>query len=83
MEKIDDHPSEIKRPMTEDLIKEINLFQLEGYAKEYFKKKKKGIFRRKVPLKNQLKWTPSSLSSPLLKMKKESGKQAKQIFKRM
>ena len=40
--------------LTRDILVEINKFQLEDYAKKYFATRKKGIFRRHVPVKEVL-----------------------------
>lgn len=39
------------------LQQEINKFAIDGFAKKYFATHKKGLFRRKVPMNEMLKWT--------------------------
>lgn len=68
--------------LTNDLRREINLFQLEGYAKKYFQTAKKGVFRRAIPLQELLKWSKAPLTTSLLKMNKASvTKEAVNLFK--
>jgi hypothetical protein len=40
-----------------DIKKEINMFQLEGYAQHYFRTVKKGLFKRTVPVRDLLVWS--------------------------
>lgn len=64
------------KPLPIELLKEINAFQLEGYAQQYFKNIKKGIFRRTVPIRERLKWSKEPLKEPLLKLNKKFEKNA-------
>ena len=41
-------------PLPKDVRGDIAKFQLEGYARKYFKTRKKGIFKRQVPIKDLL-----------------------------
>ena len=43
-----------KKILTREILVEINKFQLEDYAKKYFTARKKGLFRRQVPVKEML-----------------------------
>jgi len=43
--------------LAEDIKRDIGMFQLEGYANHYFKTRKQGVFRRKVPIHELLVWT--------------------------
>lgn len=67
--------------MTHQLKQQLNSFQLEGFAEQYFKNVKKGVFRRTVPMRDRLKWTKDSLKDSLLKLNKKSVKIALSIFK--
>jgi hypothetical protein len=40
-----------------DIKKDINMFQLEGYAQHYFRTVKKGLFKRTVPVRELLVWS--------------------------
>jgi hypothetical protein len=74
------HPGGI----SEQLQKEINFFQLEGFAAKYFKTGKKGVFRRLVPVRELLKWSKDSLPTSLLKFqKKDLTKAAISLFKQV
>ncbi len=42
------------KALPRDIKKDINKFQLEGYAKKYFKTRKKGLFKKEVPIKEML-----------------------------
>jgi hypothetical protein len=64
-----------------DLKAQINFFQLEGFANQFFKNQKRGLFRRAVPIRDRLKWTQGSLKGPLLKLKPDLAKKALHIFK--
>jgi hypothetical protein len=64
------------------LKRDINLFQLEGYAKKYFQTAKKGVFRRAIPLEELLKHSKGALTTSLIKMHKASvTKEAVNLFK--
>lgn len=39
------------------LQQEINKFAIDGFAKKYFSTHKRGLFRRRVPMNEMLKWT--------------------------
>lgn len=70
------------RPALPDqLRKQLNFFQLEGYAQQYFKNVKRGIFRRTVPIKQRLKWTKEKLKEPLLRLNKQASKNSLKTFK--
>ena len=45
---------EAMRALPKEVKKDISKFQLEGYAKKYFKARKKGIFKKQVPIKDML-----------------------------
>jgi hypothetical protein len=63
------------------LMSEINRFQLEGYAKEYFRTAKKGMFKRTVPVQELLVWTKEPLHHGLLRLHKDVDKHAVTTFK--
>jgi len=72
------------KTLSADFKNEINKFQLEGYAKHYFSTRKKGIFRRKLPLKELLTFQVKPLAQPLLKAPtSEASKAATYIFKQI
>lgn len=64
-----------------DLKAQIKHFQLEGFASQFFKSQKKGLFRRAVPIRDRLKWTQGGLKGPLLKLKPDLAKKAVHVFK--
>ena len=64
-----------------ELKAQINFFQLEGFAAQFFKSQKRGLFRRAVPIRERLKWTQGALKAPLLKLKSEFSKKALVVFK--
>lgn len=43
--------------LSPDIKKDINMFQLEGYAQHYFRTVKKGLFKRTVPVRELLVWS--------------------------
>ncbi|RCH79259.1 hypothetical protein CU098_003225, partial [Rhizopus stolonifer] len=45
---------------------EINQFSIDGFAQKYFATHKRGLFRRRVPVKDMLRWTKDSIRQPLL-----------------
>ncbi|ORE17755.1 Rho GTPase activation protein [Rhizopus microsporus] len=72
----------LKKPtLPAGLQQEINKFAIDGFAKKYFATHKKGLFRRKVPMNEMLKWTKDSLRQPLIMMNKELYKDALKCFK--
>jgi len=64
-----------------DLQDDINMFQLEGYAKEFFETHKRGIFRRQVPVKEMLCWTKETIPTSLTRLSPELAKEAVKNFK--
>jgi Rho GTPase-activating protein 39 len=66
-------------PMT--LVEEINLFQLEGFGKKYFRTAKKGLFRRLIPVRQLLKWSREPPASSLLRLHKRVRKLAPLLFR--
>ncbi|ELR23213.1 RhoGAP domain containing protein [Acanthamoeba castellanii str. Neff] len=56
-------------PLPKDVRGDIAKFQLEGYARKYFKTRKKGIFKRQVPIKDLLTFQKKDMDSPLLDLK--------------
>jgi hypothetical protein len=75
------YKKEAPPPLSPQLKQEINLFQLEDYAKKYFQTARKGVFKRSIPLKNLLKWSKDTISRSLLKLKDKHSKEAVGIFK--
>jgi len=80
------HPmnrSNIASPPTlpDDLKSNINKFQIEGFAHQYFMEHRAGIFRRKVPLEKLLVWTKDSIKAPLMVLNKDLQKEAPKCFK--
>ncbi|KAG0739665.1 hypothetical protein G6F23_008801 [Rhizopus arrhizus] len=63
------------------LQQEINRFAIDGFAKRFFATHKRGLFRRRVPMNEMLKWTKESLRQPLIMMNKELYKDALKCFK--
>jgi len=71
------------RPPTlpDDLKSNINKFQIEGFAQQYFMEHRAGIFRRKVPLEKLLIWTKDALKAPMMVLNKELQKESPKCFK--
>jgi len=78
--------SDLGTPALPQTIKEeINLFQLEGYAAHFFRQKKHGVFRKKIPVQELLQWTDEPLKGSLLvhTKKHEMDKHAVACFKKV
>eukprot|EP01137_Pigoraptor_chileana_P021021 Opistho-2@84196 len=54
--------------MPDSLKDDISSFKMDGYASKFFGVHKKGLFRRKVPIKSMLQWTKDSIPAPILVM---------------
>ncbi|CAO3618905.1 unnamed protein product [Mucor fragilis] len=76
-----DSPMPAKPTLPMGLQQEINRFAIDGFAKKYFSTHKRGLFRRKVPMTEMLKWTKESIKQPLIMMNKELYKDAYKCFK--
>ncbi|KAI8344959.1 hypothetical protein BD560DRAFT_411784 [Blakeslea trispora] len=63
------------------LQQEITRFAIDGFAKKYFATHKRGLFRRRVPMNQMLKWTKESIKQPLIMMNKDFNKDALKCFK--
>jgi len=59
----------------------INQFQIEGFAHQYFMEHRAGIFRRKVPLEKLLVWSKDAIKAPLMVLNKELQKESPKCFK--
>jgi len=64
-----------------DLKDNINQFQIEGFAHQYFMEHRAGIFRRKVPLEKLLVWSKDAIKAPLMVLNKELQKESPKCFK--
>jgi hypothetical protein len=63
------------------LQKELNMFSLEGYANDHFKRRKQGlIFRRRVPLAELAAWQSGPLIGSLLPMSRAEQAEATKSF---
>ncbi|KAI8914434.1 Rho GTPase activation protein [Gorgonomyces haynaldii] len=67
--------------LPQSLKEDISNFKIDGYAKKYFSKHKKGIFRRTVPLEKMLTFQKGALNAPLLLLNKNLKKDALKCFK--
>ncbi|KAI9314749.1 Rho GTPase activation protein [Dichotomocladium elegans] len=63
------------------LQQDINQFAIDGFAQKYFATHKRGLFRRRVPMKEMLEWTKDSLNKPLITLNKDLYKDAQRCFK--
>ncbi|KAI8096129.1 Rho GTPase activation protein [Thamnidium elegans] len=63
------------------LQQEINRFAIDGFAHKYFSTHKRGLFRRRVPMNEMLKWTRDSIKQPLIMLNKDLYKDALRCFK--
>ncbi|CAO3682455.1 unnamed protein product [Rhizopus stolonifer] len=63
------------------LQQEINCFAIDGFAQKFFATHKRGLFRKRVPVNEMLKWTKESLRQPLIMMNKDLYKDALKCFK--
>lgn len=63
------------------LQQEINRFAIDGFAQKYFSTHKRGLFRRRVPMNEMLKWTKDSIKQPLIMLNRELYKDALKCFK--
>eukprot|EP00020_Sapocribrum_chincoteaguense_P009027 CAMPEP_0170743762 /NCGR_PEP_ID=MMETSP0437-20130122/7433_1 /TAXON_ID=0 /ORGANISM="Sexangularia sp." /LENGTH=672 /DNA_ID=CAMNT_0011082437 /DNA_START=29 /DNA_END=2044 /DNA_ORIENTATION=- len=63
-------PTLANRPvLPTEISQELVKFQLEGFARRYFDTKKKGVFRREVPVEELLVWSSSPISGALTKLR--------------
>jgi hypothetical protein len=69
------------KKLPDDLKNDICQFKIDGYAKKYFGVQRRGIFRRKVPLKKVLVYQKDPISGPLLTMAPTLAKDAVKCFK--
>ncbi|KAI9253534.1 hypothetical protein BDA99DRAFT_520052 [Phascolomyces articulosus] len=60
---------------------DISQFAIDGFAQKYFATHKKGLFRRRVPMKEMLEWTKDSLNKPLMMLNKDLHKDALRCFR--
>ncbi|KAI9488224.1 hypothetical protein BDB00DRAFT_849422 [Zychaea mexicana] len=60
---------------------DINQFAIDGFAQKYFATHKRGLFRRRVPMKEMLEWTKDSLNKPLMMLNKDLHKDALRCFR--
>lgn len=67
--------------MPTSLKEQLNHFQLEGFAQQYFRSVKKGVFRRNVPVRERITWSKELLKEPLLKINKKFEKKAVEVHK--
>ncbi|KAJ1981639.1 hypothetical protein H4R35_000638 [Dimargaris xerosporica] len=74
-------PSLNTRRLPEALQQDIAMFQIDGFAKSYFSTHKRGLFRRRVPLHEMLRFTSQSLNKPLIRLPHEHRKDAVRCFK--
>lgn len=75
------HPFPRPPELPTTLVEELNLFQLEGFGKKYFRTAKKGLFRRLIPVRELLKWSREAPNSSLLRLNKRVKKLAPVLFK--
>eukprot|EP01136_Pigoraptor_vietnamica_P027805 Opistho-1_new@84545 len=54
--------------MPEALKEDISSFKMDGYAAKFFSVHKRGLFRRKVPMKSMLQWAKEAIPAPILVM---------------
>ncbi|KAI8138329.1 hypothetical protein BJV82DRAFT_631889 [Fennellomyces sp. T-0311] len=64
-----------------NLQHDINQFAIDGFAQKYFATHKRGLFRRRVPMKEMLEWTKDSLHKPLMMLNKDLHKDALRCFR--
>ncbi|KAH8924223.1 hypothetical protein BT69DRAFT_98437 [Atractiella rhizophila] len=67
--------------MSSDLQAAIAEFSIDGFAKRYFASRKRGLFRREVPLEELMRFQKSPLSAPLLVIRKDRRQDALKAFK--
>ncbi|KAI8340000.1 hypothetical protein BC941DRAFT_419153 [Chlamydoabsidia padenii] len=67
--------------LPDGLRHEINQFAIDGFAKKYFSTHKKGLFRRRVPMREMLQWTKDSIKKPLIMMNNDLYKDVLKCFK--
>ncbi|KAI8973225.1 hypothetical protein BDF20DRAFT_837192 [Mycotypha africana] len=60
---------------------DISCFAIDGFAQKYFATHKRGLFRRKVPMSDMLKWSKTSIKQPLIMINKDLNKDALKCFK--
>jgi len=77
MNRIDTEPP----TLPDDLKDNINQFQIEGFAHQYFMEHRAGIFRRKVPLEKLLVWSKDAIKAPLMVLNKELQKESPKCFR--
>lgn len=67
--------------MPDELRSDIHLFEMENYAKHYFRQQRKGLFRRAVSLGSLLEWTKELATCLLNNLPEEHAKTALELFK--
>ena len=77
------HRAELEDSMLHpDLLRDINKFQLEEYAKKHFNIHKKGALKKRTPIREMLSYTKGHLPSSLLKHASDkTAKEAVKLFK--
>lgn len=75
------HPFPRPPELPVDLVEEINLFQLEGFGRKFFRTAKKGLFRRLIPVRQLLQWSKDAPISSLLRLNKRVKKFASTLFR--
>ncbi|KAI7856712.1 Rho GTPase activation protein [Circinella umbellata] len=60
---------------------DISQFAIDGFAQKYFATHKKGLFRRRVPMREMLEWTKDSINKPLMMLNKDLHKDALRCFR--
>ncbi|RUS26185.1 hypothetical protein BC938DRAFT_471108 [Jimgerdemannia flammicorona] len=71
-----------RRPyLPSELQLDITQFAIDGFARQYFSKHKKGIFRKRVPVEEMLCWSKESIKQPLIVLNKDLHKDALRCYK--
>lgn len=67
--------------LPEGLQQEINRFAIDGFAQKFFATHKKGLFRRRVPMEEMLRWTKDSIPQPLIMMNRDFHRDSLRCFR--
>ncbi|RKP39360.1 Rho GTPase activation protein, partial [Dimargaris cristalligena] len=74
-------PTIYRHTVPDELKSDTSRFRIDSFARTYFATHKRGLFRRKVPLKDMLRFSPNSLHKPLIRLAKDYRRDALKCFK--
>ncbi|KAI9142002.1 hypothetical protein BKA69DRAFT_1070956 [Paraphysoderma sedebokerense] len=69
------------KSLPSELKMNISQFKIDGFAKKYFSTHKRGIFRKKVPVEQMLRFSKDTIRQPLMLLNKANHKDALKCYK--